>query len=194
MYLVIGLTGFNASGKGEVASILERHGFVVHSLSDVIRDEASARGLPPEREHLIRIGNLLRREGGPGVLAERMVSRLVGRDVVDSIRNPEEVRALRELPRFVLLGVRAPAELRFRRSLARARPGDPASLAEFREREAQENSSDPAAQQLEATFALADRILNNHGDLDDLNAAVDAILEELGAPPRDPSESDGDGR
>jgi dephospho-CoA kinase len=36
--LVLGLTGANAAGKGEVASYLRDRGFAVHSLSDVIRD------------------------------------------------------------------------------------------------------------------------------------------------------------
>jgi hypothetical protein len=54
-------------------------GFAVHSLSDVVREEAAARGLPPERGHLIEVGNDLRRLFGPGALAERIVPRLAGR-------------------------------------------------------------------------------------------------------------------
>jgi len=144
-----------------------------------VREEAANRGLPPEREHLIRIGNLLRAEGGPGVLASRLLPRLGTRDVVDSIRNPAEVQVLRGLPHFVLFGVRAVLESRFRRSLERARPGDPATLGGFRERELQENSADPAAQQLEATFGLADRLIENDGDLDALGRVIDEQLAAL---------------
>ena len=71
MRLIVGVTGPNAAGKGEVSAYLRALGFAVHSLSDIVREEAAARGLPPEREHLIRIGTLLREEGGPGVLAAR---------------------------------------------------------------------------------------------------------------------------
>jgi len=177
--LVLGLTGPNAAGKGEVASHLERRGFVVHSLSDVVREEAARQGLPPEREHLIRIGNELRESGGAGVLAERILPRLGGRAVVDSIRNPAEVAVLRTLPRFVLIGVGAPVEVRFRRALERARPGDPRTLAAFRAREAQENTADPLAQQLEATFRLADRVVDNAGDLAALHRQVDCLVEAL---------------
>ncbi len=177
---MIGLTGPNASGKGEVARHLKSRGFGVHSLSDVVRDEAARRGLPPEREHLIEIGNALRREAGAGGLAERTLARLEDRAVVDSIRNPAEVGVLRDaLPRFVLFGVRAPHETRFKRSLSRARPGDPITPEAFVERERQENASDPAAQQLDETFRLADHVVDNHGDLDELRAAVDALLERL---------------
>lgn len=180
MKLVLGLTGSNAAGKGEIAVYLGRKKFTVHSLSDVVREEAAARGLPPEREHLIRIGNELREGGGAGVLAERILSRLGERDVVDSIRNPSEVAVLRRLPRFVLLGVAASMEVRFRRSLRRGRPGDPRTLEEFRQREEQENTRDPNAQQLEATFRLADRVIENDGDLVRLHRAVDRLLLRLG--------------
>ena len=175
--LVLGLTGPNASGKGEVASYLSHRGFAIHSLSDIVREEAARQGHPPEREHLIRIGNELRAAGGAGVLAERLLSRLGERDAVDSIRNPMEVEVLRRLPHFQLIGVRASIETRFRRSLDRARPGDPLTVEEFRERERQENSTDPTGQQLEATFRLADQVIDNDEDLTALHAAVDRQLE-----------------
>jgi len=176
---VLGLTGSNAAGKGEVAEYLREQGFTLHSLSDIVREEAAARGLPPDREHLIRIGNELRRVGGPGVLAERILPRLGPRDVVDSVRNPAEVRVLRRIPYFVLLGVTAPMELRFRRALARGRPGDPPTLEGFREREAQENTLDPHAQRLAATLELADHVVGNDGSLAGLRRGIDALLHDL---------------
>jgi dephospho-CoA kinase len=174
--MVVGLTGPNAAGKGEVAAYLRGLGFAVHSLSDVVREEAVARGWPPDREHLILTGNDLRRAGGPGILAERILPRIEGRDVVDSIRNPAEVAVLRRVPGFLLLGVDAPALVRFERSLARSRPGDPATFEAFLERERQENSSDPGAQQLRATLLLADRVVRNEGTLAALKSEVDRVL------------------
>ncbi len=174
--MVVGLTGPNAAGKGEVAAYLRGLGFAIHSLSDVVREEAARRGIPPEREHLIRIGNELRRTGGSGILAERVLPRVSSRDVVDSIRNPAEVALLRGLEGFFLLGVDAPARLRYERSLARRRPGDPATFEEFEAREREENSSDPDAQQLLATLRLADRVISNDGTLDALKRAVDRAL------------------
>jgi dephospho-CoA kinase len=177
---IVGLTGPNASGKGEIAAYLGRHGFKFHSLSDIVREEAAAEGLPPEREHLIRIGNQLRERGGPGVLAERILPRLEGRAVVDSIRNPSEVDVLRRLSGFVLIGVTAPLESRFQRSVRRARAGDPRTLDEFAAREAEENTSDPNAQRLQATFELADEVLDNSKDLDSLQGSVRELLERHG--------------
>jgi dephospho-CoA kinase len=184
MRCVIGVTGPNAAGKGEVSAYFASIGFVLHSLSDIVREEAAARGLPPEREHLIRIGTELREQGGAGVLAQRLLPRLGERDVVDSIRNPAEVRVLRAIPEFVLLGVRAPSELRFARSRARARPGDPETLEAFAAREIQENSLNPAGQQLQATFDLADRVVDNDSGLAELHAKLDAVVRSLGGVPR----------
>ncbi len=176
--MIIGLTGPNAAGKGEVAAHLGRRGYRVHSLSDIVRDEATRLGFAPEREHLIRIGNELRVLGGPGVLAERIVSRLGEQDVVDSIRNPAEVDVLRRLPAFRLLGVTAPSRIRFARSLARNRAGDPRTIEEFEAREREENAPGARRQQLEATFRLADRVVSNDRDLVSLCRAVEDILAE----------------
>jgi len=184
MRFVIGVTGPNAAGKGEVSAYLGTLGFALHSLSDIVREEAAALGLPPEREHLIRVGTMLRERGGASVLAERLLPRLGDRDVVDSIRNPAEVQALRRIPEFVLIGVHAPAELRFARSRLRARPGDPGTFESFLARERQENSENPAGQQLLATFALADRIVENDAGLDALHAKMDELIRSLGATTR----------
>ncbi len=178
---IIGLTGPNSSGKGETAAILqETFGYSRHSLSDVLRDEARRRGLEPVRDVLIPLGNELRRDHGAGVLATLVLPHLVPPALVDSIRSPAEVAVLRSLPGFVLIAVEAPLPLRFDRSLARARPGDALTMDEFQAKEARENTSDPAAQQLRATAELADVTISNEGTLDQLRARLMAII---GSPP-----------
>jgi len=180
MRIVIGLTGPNAAGKGEVARALTKLGFAYHSLSDAVREEALALGRTTGRDDLILTGNDLRRGGGPGILAQKIIPRLGARDVVDSIRNPAEVELLRNVPGFILLGVTAPPQVRFERAIKRGGRGDAVvDLASFLEKEAEENTADPAAQQLSATFALADRALVNDGALDTLRAAVSALVSEL---------------
>ncbi len=174
--LVVGLTGPNAAGKGEAARYLVSRGLAYHSLSDIIREEAERRGLPPTRENLIAIGNDLRRQGGSSVLADRTLPRLSGRDVVDSVRNPAEVGALRREPAFVLVAVEAPLEVRYARARARARPGDGESLEEFALREERERSGDPSAQQIHRTVEMADLRLENSGTLSGMHAALERLL------------------
>ena len=178
--IVIGLTGPNAAGKGEVARALMKLGFACHSLSDAVRDEAVALGRTTGRDDLILTGNEMRRDGGPGVLAERILPKLCHRDVVDSIRNPAEVEVLRRNPAFVLLGVTAPPEVRFERARKRPGRGDAVGgLQAFLDKEAEENTQDPTAQRLAATFALADRTIVNDGGLSSLRAAVAALVRDL---------------
>ncbi|MBI3448083.1 MAG: hypothetical protein HY049_04060 [Acidobacteria bacterium] len=174
--LVVGLTGPNAAGKGEAARCLVARGFAYHSLSDILREAVASRALPPTRENLIQMGNEMRRAGGASVLAERALERLTGRDVVDSIRNPSEVTALRRDPAFILLAVDAPIEVRFERSRRRSRPGDGQTLAEFAEKEQRERGSDPAAQQIHLTFGMADLSVSNQGTIADLERAIVAAL------------------
>jgi dephospho-CoA kinase len=154
----------------------------VHSLSDVVRDEAARRGLDHSRDTLIRVGVEMRAESGPGALARRVLSRLRGRAVVDSIRSPGEVAVLRTLPRFMLLGIDAPQPLRFQRSLRRGRLGDGATLEEFARKEDRENSKTESGQQLLATLALADLVVDNDGTIEDLHArtrlALAAVLHD----------------
>src|SRR5262245_25637761 len=105
--MLIGLTGRNASGKGEVARRLEAKGFQYFSLSDVIREEIRSKGGELTREALIQTGNELRTKFGPGILAERILQRVQegANYVIDSIRNPSEVMVLRRARRFHLIRV-----------------------------------------------------------------------------------------
>ena len=74
--MIIGLTGRNASGKGEAANYLKEKGFIYYSLSDVIREEATKRGLEHSRDILIKLGNELREKHGAGYLAEQISNKL----------------------------------------------------------------------------------------------------------------------
>jgi dephospho-CoA kinase len=123
------------------------------------------------------MGVRLRTEGGTGALAERILPRLGRWAVVDSIRNPGEVAVLRRLPRFFLVGVDAPQALRFDRSVRRGRLGDGATLEEFAAKEARENATSEAGQQLVATLALADAVIDNARTIRALRAAVRRTLK-----------------
>jgi dCMP deaminase len=180
--MIIGLTGTNASGKGEVAEFLKSRGFEFQSLSDEIRDEIRSRGRGITREELIEVGRELRSRFGPGVLAERVLRRLEPHHnyVVDSIRNPLEVDVLRRRKDFVLMAVEADEQVRFERSLCRGRESAPETLEQFVAEEARElDSADPAAQQLLATRRLADVVVDNNGTVDELRRRLSELVPRL---------------
>src|SRR5215510_11555134 len=131
--MLIGLTGRNAGGKGEVAEYLKKKSFYYYSLSDVIRDEIRSRGQEPTREALIQVGNELRQKYGAHILAERILAKIEDDKhyVIDSFRNPSEVDTFREAKHFKLIRVEAPSAIRFKRILSRKRESDPQTLQEF---------------------------------------------------------------
>ncbi len=178
--MILGVSGMNASGKGEVVTFLEQRSFSAHSLSDVIRRELAARGLPETRERMIETGRALRAVDGPGALAKRLLPLLEPdrNTVIDSIRHPAEVEALRAAgARFRLIWVDADLDTRFARMRARGRPGDPTTLAELERLEALElGSDDPNAQQLRAVCELADERVRNDAALAELHEQLQRLL------------------
>ncbi|MFH1018043.1 MAG: AAA family ATPase [Pseudomonadota bacterium] len=174
---IVGLTGKNAAGKGEIGLILKRLGYAYFSLSDVLREAAAARGLSPSRETLILLGRELRERGGPGVLAEKTIQKLAqGSYVIDSVRNPAEVGLLRKEGHFFLLAVDAPPLVRFERARTRGRTENAPTLEKFLELEERENSVSPLAQQLNQTIELADETIRNDRGLAELEDSVRGLL------------------
>ena len=160
--MIIGLTGTNASGKGTVAEYLVKEKkFKYFSLSDILREECEREGLEPTRETLIRLGIKMRSEYGPAVLASRIIDKITGSCVVDSIRNVAEAQELRKLPDFILVGVDAPVDIRFKRAELRKRTGETLTLEDFIRKEEEENGSEESAQQLGKCMELADKVIIN---------------------------------
>ncbi len=178
--MILGVAGLNASGKGEAVQFLTERSFYALSLSQVVRDHLRSEGLEETRERMIEAGIQLRVEGGPAVLADRLLAGMESdrNYAIDSIRHPAEVAAFRASGQpFHLIWVEAEASLRFDRLRARARPGDPETFDRFQELEARElESDDPARQQLLAVRELADYRVANDGTLEQL---YQQLLEAL---------------
>jgi len=178
--MILGVSGLNGAGKGEVVSYLEARSFYGYSLSDVIRDDLRDQEIEESRERMIEAGNAIRSALGPGGLALRLVDRLLPdrNYVVDSVRHPEEVAVLRaRTSRFKLIWVAADEALRLERIRERGRSGDPATREELRRLEEFElGSDDPSAQQLLAVRDLADITIENNGTLEELHASVQETL------------------
>ena len=174
-----GLTGRNASGKTTVVDWLVDNGYVATSCSDSIRAYLKAQGKEIHRENLIEGGRELRAAHGPAILAEmlRDSNSNVENLVIDSIRTPAEVEALRERPDFRLIEVQASREVRWRRLQSRARDGDPTDWETFvAQEEAELVAADESGQALDATAALADIVIINDGDSETLREALELLL------------------
>jgi len=179
--MLIGLTGRNAAGKGEVARYLQRKSFYYYSLSDVIRDEIRSRGEDPTRDRLIIVGNELRQKYASNILAERTLAKIEDDKhyIIDSIRNPAEVDAFRAAKHFKLIRVEAPADVRFQRILQRHRESDPRTFEEFVALENREAEGDDTSQNLVKVELMADHSLVNDGPLEKLYGQIDQLLPKL---------------
>lgn len=181
--MIIGITGKNASGKGEAAAYLRSKGFVYYSLSDELREEATKHGLEHSRDNLTNLGNELRKKHGPNYLAAQINKKIKQQPdknfVIDSIRSPFESKELMKNKDFTLVGVDAPIELRFKRLLERNRIGDAKTLESFKQQEQRENLNNDSNQQLDETFKLSQKIIINKGTLEELHKKIDDLLKEL---------------
>lgn len=125
--LIIGLTGSFGSGCSYIAKYIlkAKEGLTLLSLSkDVLRPLFKKEtGNDPEqrpRRELQDFGDRIREEKGPDCLAQEAVKKIEGTQngkwVIDSIRNPAEVRCLRQYSRnFFLFGIYADREVRWNR-------------------------------------------------------------------------------
>lgn len=175
----VGITGYNAAGKGEATDYLRDKGFISISLSDLLRDEARTRNLDLTRENLTRLGQELRKQLNPGFLAEKALFHINNQNnfVIDSIRHPDEVKILKQhLKPFLLIGVDAPIAVRFERSQLRGRNENAGTIEEFMQREQAEMKNNPNAQQLHRCMELCDVLILNDGSIEELEEKIEKAI------------------
>lgn len=178
--MIIGVTGNYATGKDSVAEILQSMNFFHVSFSDLLRQELYHRKVPVTRDQLISIGNELRQQYGPDILARRALEQVQDGEnyVFTSIRNPAEAERLRARQDFLLIKVTAPDAVRLQRIIHRKRENDPQTLKELHEKEKQENSTDPNAQQLQRVAQMAKVELRNDSTKEKLQQKVQQLVQD----------------
>lgn len=186
---IYGVGGTNGAGKDAVSQLLvERHGYMYVSVSDVLRHEAERRGLPAERRHLSAISAEWRKKQGLGVLVTQAMAefKAAGGDyngvIIGSLRNSGEADRIHELGGQVLW-VDATPEIRYDRIRARNRGlEDDKTYEEFLAEEAAElhmpEGGDAAQLNGLAVKERADVILMNEtSSLDELNTMIIEALD-----------------
>jgi len=180
--MIIGITGPIASGKSEVARVLIDKGFIRHSLSDEVREEARKRGMPIERKVLQDIGNEMRKKEGLSYWAKRVVSKITTENnyIVDGIRNPGEIEELQKLGNFILIGVKAPMERRVEWIKERHKDSDPNTIEgiTFIDSRDRGKGEEVAGQQVDACYEKIDLEIINDGSLEELRKKIEGIIEE----------------
>jgi dephospho-CoA kinase len=185
--MIIGITGTNGAGKGEVVRYLvEEKGFTHFSVRDEITAEIERRGLVVDRPNMNEVGTDLRATHGADYFTKLFVQKAkeqgLNNIVIESIRSPYEAAAIHEAGGKVIV-VDADLETRYYRVVTRGSDTDKVSFEEFcaqQEREmTSEDPTNPAKMDIRAVIEQADVHLQNNGLLQDLYTEIDAALTTL---------------
>src|SRR3989338_8746 len=157
----IGITGTIGSGKGTVVEFLKKKGFKHYSARTFIQKEVKKRGLSMNLENVTKTANDIRKKFGPAYIFKELLKiaeKEGGNFVIESLRNPGEIAALRKRKNFYVFAVDE----------------------NFKEIEAgQMSSSDPNKQNLSKCMKAADYLFMNNGTVRELEAQVESVLDEI---------------
>jgi dephospho-CoA kinase len=175
--MIIAVTGRMSAGETAFCKIVEKKGLKRLSLSDILREKLREQGKPVVRENLIELGDSLRKEMGEAAMAKLAWEKIGGGGdwVLDSIYAVKEAEFLRDKGAY-LVGITAPAGLRFKRSLARGEKFP--SLEEF-------IKFDDYDQRwgIDKMVGDADFVVSNDGTLEDLEKHAESILKTISSYP-----------
>lgn len=179
--LVVGITGTLGAGKGTIVDYLvKQKGFKHFSVRNYLIQEIEKRGLPVNRDSMTNVANELRAEHSPSYIVSELYkeAHLSGDNaVIESIRTPGEVDFLHEQGDFILIAVDADPSVRFKRIKKRSSETDKVDFDTFQANEKREMStSDPNKQNLQRCIEIADIVLHNDGNIDELYAQLETSL------------------
>lgn len=184
---IIGLSGTNGSGKDTVGQFLaERYNYLFISVTEMLRDECRARGIEISRENLRTISAEWRREGGLGVLIDKVAAKFTpvadqyAGLAVASLRNPGEADSVHQLGGKVVW-VDADPRVRYERIHNSHRGRDEEDQVSYEQFLADEQaemtqSGDAATLNMAGVKALADITILNESNLSGLQEAVETAL------------------
>lgn len=182
--MIIGVVGQIASGKGEIVKYLTKKlSFISFSLSSILHDELKEKKIKKfTRKTLQDMGNDLRRDYGDDILARRVVGHLKGQKtghiIIEGIRNPGEIEYLKKNPNFILIGVKAKREIRFKRLFKRGKTWDPKNWNDFIKVDKRDLGfgQDKSGQQVDKCFSYCDYILTNNKDQKDFQKKINKLM------------------
>ena len=181
--MIIGLTGSFGAGKGAVVEYLVKEkGFRHFSARALLIRELKSRNEIVDRDGMIRIANLLRKEHGPTYIIESLFKDALafnGNAIIESIRELAGVRFIQEHGGFVI-GVDADQRLRYERAVKRGSETDSVTYEEWLSQEEQEtNPDDPTKQDIRGSLKESDFIIMNNGTLEDLHEQIENVFQKI---------------
>ncbi|MCF6276896.1 MAG: AAA family ATPase [Candidatus Magasanikbacteria bacterium] len=180
--IILGFTGFIASGKGTAAEYLkEKYNAPSYRFSTMLRDILDRIYVEKNRDNLIKTSEFIRSTFGEDVMAKTL-----GKDVendssntivVDGIRRMADIEYLTKMSGFVLIHIDANPKIRYERLVKRSENTDDQSktyedfLADH-ERSTEISIREVAKQAMEK--------IENSGNFEELNKQIDNIIKKYG--------------
>jgi dephospho-CoA kinase len=175
MKLIVSV-GMPGSGKDELISVARSIGLATLKMGDLVRAEASRRGIAPNGSALSRLAAEERDKHGAAIWAQRALPKLTEtKMLVDGCRSDAEITCFRhQFGDLFVLGIFSSPETRYERLRRRGRSDDGANLQEFFDRDQRELKFG-----IGSAFILADEMLVNEGDLAAFRSAARATLARI---------------
>lgn len=180
--IVFGIVGMPSSGKGTIAAYFEeKYHAEKLRFSSALTDVLNRLELEPDRDHQIKLSEVLREKFGEDILSrsikigiEKSERNLI---IIDGVRREGDIEMFRALPNFHLLGVRADAEVRYKRSKNRGeKPGEEhMSFEDFQKLD--QRSTEVSTQQLLEKTSI---IFDNNGSFEELYKQIDDYVAAMG--------------
>lgn len=181
---IIWITWPQAAWKWEIVNyLIEKKWFTHYSVRWFLTEEIKKRWLLLDRDSMREVANDLRANHEPSYIVDQLF--LQAKEwwndaIIESIRAIWEVNSLKKNSDFKLLAVNADQKIRFERAIARKSESDFVSFEKFQEQERLEDwNTDPSKQNIWACIKMADFVVNNDWDLEELHAQLDKLINQL---------------
>jgi dephospho-CoA kinase len=171
------IIGMPAAGKDIARQFARLQGLPYFATGDIVRAEASRRGVSPDAESMARLSTELRGSDGLGVTRLALSTAVAsGAPVVfmEGLRSKQEIDLIGVQAETVVVAFLAPRSLRRGRVLSRGRPDDSAAAFDGRDRREIDYG-------LATPIALADEYILNTGTVDEALAAFGEIIDRHNA-------------
>lgn len=177
--VVVGIAGMPGSGKGVFRRIVQKMGYPVVIMGDVVREEVKRRKLKPTPENLGKIMLNLRELEGPAAIAKRCIPKVKNATrrivVIDGVRSLAEVEEFKKhFPHFILIAIYASPKTRYQRLFRRKRSDDPTNWETFKQRDLRELGVG-----MGAVIAAANHTIVNEGTLAQLKNKIRQVMKEM---------------
>ena len=180
--MIIVICGTVGAGKGVVTKYLISKGFKHYSARKYLEELLEKKGLKPDRNNLINMGDELRKIS-PTYLTDKLLEMAQQEKedcVVESVRTIAEVNSPKKFKDSYSIGINADIKIRYERIKGRGSETDKIDFEQFVKDDKREwENPDPDKVNIGACIEITDFKIENNGTMQELHDKIDEILEEI---------------